>query len=159
MRSSHNARTAAVSGSQISLSWNDNSSSESGFKIERSTDNFITATEIVVAANVTNYSDTGLHAGTTCSYRVRAYTATVASDYSNTATATTPSATAPVIVQSGVILPPHSMVLSRARSVLIRCRFQLTCKCPEVHHGVERAVFLWQLSSCQSGPAIRYQHY
>jgi titin len=81
---------SAVSSSQINLAWTDNSANESGFKIERSlsaTSGF--AQVATVGANVTTYQDTGLTAGTTYYYRVRAYNSAGDSGYSNTASATT----------------------------------------------------------------------
>lgn len=88
---------AAVSTSQIDLSWTDNSSNESGFLIERcQSQNCSTFSQIdVVGANVTTYSSTGLAAGTWYGYRVRAYNGAGNSGYSNTAQAQTPSAPPP----------------------------------------------------------------
>jgi predicted phosphodiesterase len=78
-----------VSGSQINMSWTDNSSDESGFKVERST-NGSNFTQIgTTNANVATYSDTGLTSGTKYYYRVRSYNATGDSAYSNIANATT----------------------------------------------------------------------
>jgi len=63
----------AVSHTQINLAWTDNSTNETGFRIERSPDN-VTFTEIgTVGANTTAYQDTGLSAFTTYYYRVRSY--------------------------------------------------------------------------------------
>jgi subtilisin family serine protease len=81
----------AVSNAQINLSWTDGSTNESGFRIERcqgaGCTNF---TQIAsVAANATSYQNTGLAAGTTYNYRVRAFNNDGNSDYSNTAGATT----------------------------------------------------------------------
>jgi len=63
----------AVATNQIDLTWADNSTNEDGFSIERSTNggnySFISAT----SGGVTNYSDTGLPAGTTYFYRVQAF--------------------------------------------------------------------------------------
>jgi hypothetical protein len=84
-----NLSASAVSTSQINLSWNDQSNNESGFKIERSTDN-VNFSEITTAgSNVTSYSNTGLSSATTYYYRVRAFNAQGNSSYSNTASATT----------------------------------------------------------------------
>ncbi|MDD5194778.1 MAG: C25 family cysteine peptidase, partial [Candidatus Omnitrophica bacterium] len=63
----------AASGSQINLSWTDKSDNEKGFKIERSTDGLIYTQIITVPANVTTYANSGLSAGTTYYYRVKAY--------------------------------------------------------------------------------------
>jgi subtilisin len=81
----------ALSPSQIDLSWQDNSTGESGFKIERCTgapcDDFVQIA--TVGANVTTYSNTGLTALTTYTYRVRAHNSGGDSEYSNDASATT----------------------------------------------------------------------
>jgi hypothetical protein len=84
----------AVSRSQINLAWNDNSSNESGFYIERAPSGSSTFTQIgSVGANVKTYSNTGLAAGTTYQYRVRAYNGSGNSGYSNTASTATYSST------------------------------------------------------------------
>jgi C1A family cysteine protease/predicted secreted protein len=87
----------AVSTSQINLAWSDNSTDETGFKIERCTgagcNDF--AQIATVGANVTGYANTGLVAATSYSYRVRATNGDGDSDYSNTVTATTSGDTTP----------------------------------------------------------------
>lgn len=81
---------AAGSSSQIDLDWTDNSSNESGFKIERKTESAGTYTQIdTVSTDVTSYSNTGLSESTQYYYRVRAYNSTDNSAYSNEANATT----------------------------------------------------------------------
>jgi hypothetical protein len=87
-----NLRATAVSRSQINLAWTDNSSNESGFKIERCKGaNCTNFSQIAtVGETVTTYSNTGLARNTTYKYRVRAYNQTGNSGYSNVATATTP---------------------------------------------------------------------
>lgn len=80
-----------TSTSQINLAWTDNSNNETGFRIERCSGSGCTVfTEIAtVAANVVTYSNTSLAAGTSYSYRVRAYKGTENSAYTSTATAVT----------------------------------------------------------------------
>jgi hypothetical protein len=78
-----------VSTSQINLAWTDNAGNESGFKIERSSDGVNFSQIATAGANATSYSNTGLPAGTTYYYRVRAYNADGDSNYSNTANGTT----------------------------------------------------------------------
>jgi len=79
----------AVSTSQINLTWNDNSTNEDGFKIERST-NGSSFTEIgTLGPGVQNFSSTGLASNKTYYYRVRAYNTLGNSAYSNTASAKT----------------------------------------------------------------------
>jgi hypothetical protein len=82
----------AVSPTQINLAWTDNSTDESGFKIERcivkgKTCNFVEIAQ--TGANVVAFSNTGLTKNTKYSYRVRAFNGGGDSAYSNTAPATT----------------------------------------------------------------------
>ncbi|MGH7462535.1 MAG: S8 family serine peptidase, partial [Longimicrobiales bacterium] len=89
-----NLSLSPVSGSQINLAWTDNSTDETGFRVERcqgfmsSCSNFVQVG--LAGANVTSHSDTGLAAGTTYTYRVRAYNSAGNSGYSNSAEGTTP---------------------------------------------------------------------
>ena len=80
----------AASNDQINLSWTDNSSDETGFRIEIATVSGGPFTEITtVGANVTTYASTGLDPNTAYFYRVRAYNVSGNSSYSNEASATT----------------------------------------------------------------------
>ena len=84
------ATATAMSSSQINLCWNDNSSSETGYKIERKRTATGTWAQIaLVGANVQCYGDSGLDFDVTYYYRVRATNGTIDSAYSNTAFATT----------------------------------------------------------------------
>ncbi len=91
-----NAPTAlsvsVVSSSQLNLNWSDQSANETGFQIERSTDNSTFALLASPGANQTSYSDLTAAAGTTYYYRVRAVAGTTSSSYSDTASGTTPTA-------------------------------------------------------------------
>ena len=80
---------AAVSASQINLTWTDNSTNENNFLIERSQDNAGYAQVASVGAGVTNYSDSALTANTLYYYRVRAGNGGSNSAYSSVASATT----------------------------------------------------------------------
>jgi uncharacterized protein (TIGR02145 family) len=59
----------------INLSWTDNSTNETGFKIERKTGTGTYAVVGSTATDVTTFSDTGLTASTTYTYRVYSYNA------------------------------------------------------------------------------------
>src|SRR4029077_20842345 len=101
--------TASVtSWSQINLSWADNSTNETGFKVERSLDG-INFTQIgTVGSNVKSYSSAGLNASTKYYYRVRAYNSGGNSSYSNTASATTAPAPTPTPTPSPTPTPTPS---------------------------------------------------
>ena len=96
---------AAISAGQVNLSWIDNSADETGFRIERATDNVFTANliSINVAANIVSYSDTTVSGNTTYYYRIYAYSPVGDSVASNVASATTPvSAVLPPAAASGL---------------------------------------------------------
>jgi hypothetical protein len=108
---------AAVSSSQIDLTWVDSDTSEQGFKIERCSGAGCSsfAQIAVVGANVTSYSNSGLSGSTSYSYRVRAYNASSDSNYSNTASAVT---------QASAVLPAAPTNL--AATVLSRSQINLS---------------------------------
>ncbi|MBN2550261.1 MAG: fibronectin type III domain-containing protein [Anaerolineales bacterium] len=87
-----NLSAEAMSTSRIDLTWADNSTNESNFRLERSYDGVSGWTEIATnPADDVTYSDTGLSAATPYYYRVRAYRSSDSSysDYSNVASAVT----------------------------------------------------------------------
>jgi hypothetical protein len=81
----------AASSTQINLTWTDNSSNETGFRIERKIGAGTWGAITTVAVNVTNYSNIELTPATTYDYRVYAVNGVGDSTVSNTATATTPA--------------------------------------------------------------------
>jgi hypothetical protein len=86
-----NLTATAASSSQINLGWTDNANNETGFKVERCQGAGCTSFAQIgtAAADATSYSDTGLSANTSYTYRVRATNAGGDSAYSNQASATT----------------------------------------------------------------------
>jgi hypothetical protein len=76
-----------VSPRQINLTWADQCSHETGFKIERSKDQRRWEQIATVGANVTSYADTDFNGSRTFYYRVCAHTGPVNSPYSNVASA------------------------------------------------------------------------
>lgn len=89
-----NLTATAVSSNQINLTWQDNSTSETGFLIERSEDGTSWAPVTTTAANVVSYPNTGVTYNKTYYYRVSAINSAGSSSYSNTANTIIPN-TAP----------------------------------------------------------------
>ncbi len=86
---------ATGSASVVYLSWTDTATTATGLAVDRSADGGATwATIATPAATATAYTDTGLTAGATYTYRVRATGVAGSSAASNTAAATTLAATA-----------------------------------------------------------------
>jgi hypothetical protein len=95
-----------ISDSQIDVDWTDNSTNESGFKIERSLDES-TWTEVTsVGANITTYSDIGLSSGTQYFYEVCAFNDAGAS-CSDTVNATT-------LGSRTILVPQDYLTISQA---------------------------------------------
>lgn len=84
----------AVSGTEVMLTWRDNSIDEDNFLLERSTDGATFTQFNMRGANVTSFKVLSLATGTTYTFRVRAKNATGTSAYSNTAAATPGKTTA-----------------------------------------------------------------
>ncbi|TAL05027.1 MAG: hypothetical protein EPO07_04295, partial [Verrucomicrobia bacterium] len=87
-----NLVAGAVNAFQINLVWNDNSTNEAAFLIERSLNGINFSQIASVAGGTTLYPDTGLTANTTYYYRIRGTNLAGASGYSPIASATTTAA-------------------------------------------------------------------
>ncbi|CAN5563575.1 hypothetical protein BH10PLA1_BH10PLA1_18630 [soil metagenome] len=85
-----------LSSSSIQVQWLDNSTTETGFVIERSTDDIAFTVAGSANANETFFNDVGLSPGALYYYRVRAVNQTVYSDYSPEASTSTLPPPAPV---------------------------------------------------------------
>lgn len=91
-----NLSISAVSYTQLTLTWTDNSGDENGFVIERKTGAGGTYSTIyTTAANATSYTNSYLTLGTEYYYRVRAFIGSNYSQYSNEVSATTLTFNAP----------------------------------------------------------------
>ncbi len=90
-----NLQADAGSPEQVQLTWDDNSTNENRFEIERRTD--VSSYQLIanVAANSTSFTDNGISSATSYSYRIRASNAAGDSAYSNVASITTPGEAAP----------------------------------------------------------------
>ena len=80
----------AISATQLSLSWNDTSGNESGFKVERSLNGSNFSLLASLGSNITVYSDNAVTPANTYWYKIYAYNAGGNSGYSNIASAMTP---------------------------------------------------------------------
>jgi YD repeat-containing protein len=104
----------SISSARIDLSWSASTDNfaVAGYKVERCQGAGCSAFSQIATPAGTNYSDTGLAAGTTYVYRVRAYdNATLNSGYSNTASATTaviPDTTPPSVPTGLTASAPNS---------------------------------------------------
>jgi hypothetical protein len=76
----------------VSLSWLDNASNESGYKVERSTDGVSFGEIATLGAGTRAFSDGSVSASSRYFYRVRAYNSAGVSSYSNTVDVTTAAA-------------------------------------------------------------------
>jgi hypothetical protein len=88
-----NLTAAAVSSNQINLAWSDNTGVEDSYELERSTSSSFTTgfKRFTLPAGNTSYVDTSVAAATTYYYRARARNETSGSNYSSTASVTTPA--------------------------------------------------------------------
>ena len=80
-----NLMAYGTSKSQISLSWADNSSTETGFEVWRAGSNGVYALIRTTSSDATTYTDNGLSAGQLYYYKVRAILPGGQTDYSNIA--------------------------------------------------------------------------
>jgi fibronectin type 3 domain-containing protein len=86
-----NLAAAAASGTQLNLTWTDNSANEAGFLLQRTNpDN--TVTNITLPPNTTSYMDTGLTPDTQYVYRLQATNFAASSAFTAPVTVTTPIA-------------------------------------------------------------------
>jgi hypothetical protein len=96
-----NLTAVAASATGAKLTWKDNSAGESGFRIERSLYSLSGFTQVAtVGANVTTYTDAGLTPNNYY-YRVRAYTSSYQTPYTNLAQAVL--TTSPVRMTDAVV--------------------------------------------------------
>lgn len=92
-----NLSGSAISLTQANLTWTDNSTNETGFKIERKLTNGTTSNYSVIAtvsSNISSYADTGLNPFTSYTYRICSYNSNGnCSQYSNEITIITNTST------------------------------------------------------------------
>ncbi|UII30391.1 fibronectin type III domain-containing protein [Fulvivirga ulvae] len=79
----------ATATNSVSLTWSDNASDETGYKVERQTGTGVYVEVADVAANSTSYTDNAVSPATNYNYRVYAYNAAGSSGYSNVVNVTT----------------------------------------------------------------------
>jgi hypothetical protein len=84
-----NLVATAASSSQINLNWTDNANNEDGFQIHRKVGGVWTVIA-TVGPDAMSFTDTGVKAGTTYNYVVRAYNKGHYSPFTNNVMVTTP---------------------------------------------------------------------
>ncbi|MDE2965617.1 MAG: fibronectin type III domain-containing protein [Acidobacteriota bacterium] len=88
----------AISSSRIDLTWQDTSTDETGFRVQRRREGSMDWVEIAIApANATRYSDEGLLPATLYHYRLQGFNDMTVSVFSNEAMATTSKALPPTV--------------------------------------------------------------
>ena len=93
----------AASATQINLSWTNNATNQTGFKVERSPDGITFAQIGTTGATTTIYSDSPLTPVTTYFYRVRATNGAGDSTYSNVASTATLADTTPPTAPANLV--------------------------------------------------------
>jgi hypothetical protein len=86
---------SGITYSQVSLTWVDNATNETGFKVERSGDGVIFSEIAALGADTVKYTDATVARLTTYYYRVRAYNSIGASAYTSAVGVSTPDAPPP----------------------------------------------------------------
>lgn len=117
----------AVSGTEIDLAWRDNSSNESGFRIQRCIGTNCTAfaPAFTTGPGVATYQDKGLVAGTTYGYRVQAFGSTTESAFTPGMYATTPAAVA--APSASLTLLPTSVASGQSSTITWASTNASTC--------------------------------
>ncbi len=129
---------SAVSQSQINLTWSDNSSNETGFRLYR--EGVLVAT---MGAGTTTYQDAGLDCDHGYNYYVVAYNDAGESGHSNTASATTQACPPST--------PPAPNPVSPAQNTTFNCGDEITLVWDDLGAGVEYFVETWGANNRTSG--------
>lgn len=85
--------TVNSNATSVTLNWTDNATNETGFTIEKSSNNGTYIALATLATNSNTYSDNAVSTGNNYAYRVRAFNSSANSSYSNVASVTLTSTT------------------------------------------------------------------
>lgn len=122
-------------GEGVSLSWSDQTSDETGFRIERRPTGYSFSVLAIMPSNTTSATDTLLVSNTTYTYRVRALRADGPSAWSNEASITTP----PTLPVPPLPRGPSNLVAADLGDGTIGLSWKDN-SADEVHFGIERAI-------------------
>lgn len=106
-----NLNATAISSSQVNLSWTDNSTDETGFRIERAPYNGYFTQIATVGPNVTSYQNTGLSTGMQYQFRVSAL---------KSADTSLPSNVASTFTLGSIIDPPAGVLVQSTENDQLR---------------------------------------
>ncbi|MEA2600011.1 MAG: hypothetical protein QOF89_1003 [Acidobacteriota bacterium] len=108
-----NLVATAASATSIQLSWTDNATDETAYKVEQKKGSGAFQEVRTLSANATSTTLTGLAAQTVYTFRVRARKGSTNSAYSNLASATTPASAQPPVAPSNLKATPISATAIR----------------------------------------------
>lgn len=123
-----NLSAVVVSSTRVRLTWNDNSTNETGFRVQRrNSGTSAWSTLVTTTANTTTYEDTTVTAGNAYEYRIVATNATGDATPSNVATASTAASGVPAAPSNlvGVLQPGGSVKLDWVDSANNESGFQI----------------------------------
>lgn len=150
------------SSSRIDLAWTDNTTTEDGFKVERSLDGVAFTVIATLPPNTQAYTDTGLFPSTTYYYRVKAFNAAVETPVSNTASATTTAVSWSLITPTNP--SPSARLFHTAvfdpggNRMIVYGGADIAGFPPEIHSLTFPAATWATLPSATPSPAGRYWH-
>ena len=107
-----NLRATAISSNEIDLVWQNNAPDANSISIERATSGSDFAPVADVAPTTSAFTDRGLQASTTYTYRVGVTVGSVTSDYSNTSAATTATPSPALTITGGRMVSDHVLRIS-----------------------------------------------
>ncbi|MDP9172954.1 MAG: fibronectin type III domain-containing protein [Planctomycetota bacterium] len=123
-----NLSVSAIASGQINLKWTDTANNESGYLVEQSTNGGPFSQIGGTGIGATSFSATKLQPKTSYAFRVRAFNNIGNSDYTNTASATTPIAPPPGVLDfsAGFAAAASLLSINGPQTTVVNSRLRLT---------------------------------